>query len=52
MKSISLNCCIYFHMKDGETNKDAEDRLIDVLDKAGINLVSWWDEEVEEESDE
>lgn len=50
-KWISLDCHIAFKMKPGETNEDAEDRLLEVLDNARINLVSWKNEEIEEFDD-
>ena len=45
---LTMNCAVYIPMKDGETKEQAEDRLIKVLDDAGMYLMSWWGEEIEE----
>ena len=50
---FSMNdACITFEMLPGETQTDAEDRLIDALDKAGMHLASWKGTEVEDVEDE
>ena len=36
-------------MQDGETQEQAEDRLLDTLEEHGITCYSWHDSEVEDE---
>ena len=48
---IDMDCHVAFAMLPGETSEQAEDRLIEALDNARMNLISWSNEEIEE-SDE
>lgn len=45
---IDMDCHVAFAMLPGETNEQAEDRLLEALESRHINLISWEHEEVEE----
>ena len=47
-KYVSLDCSVYFPMEDDEERRQAEDRLLQVLEDAGIHLVAWWNVEIED----
>lgn len=49
---IDMDCHVAFPMLPGETHEEAEDRLLEVLDTANIHLISWWDEEIQEEGED
>lgn len=48
-RTLSLKANISIPMAENETVEDAEDRLIQVMDDAGMYLIGWDDAEVEEE---
>lgn len=38
---LRMEATIYLPLKPGESREDAEDRMIDTLEKAGIILTGW-----------
>lgn len=53
MKMLRIGgAAIYLKMHDGETQDDAVDRMLDIVDDAGIKIIGWNEESIEEYSDE
>ena len=49
MKRLRMEAVLYVQMHDGETQEEAEDRLLDVAESSGIKIVAWWDSQVEDD---
>lgn len=45
---LRIEAVLYFQMHDGETQEEAEDRLLDVAESSGIKIVAWRDSQVED----
>lgn len=47
-KMFRMVAAIYMPMEENETQEQAEDRAIELIEDAGIEVYSWWNaEEVE-----
>ena len=46
---LLMQASLYLPMRKGETQEQAEDRMIDLCDSAGIVLAGWTDSHVEED---
>jgi len=46
MRTFRMTASIYLPMEENETEEQAEDRLIELIEDAGIEVYSWSDTEV------
>ena len=47
-KMFRMVAAIYLPMKENETQEQAEDRAIELIEDAGMEVYSWWNaEEIE-----
>ena len=44
---LHMRAVLYMDMKPNETEEEAEDRLLELLEDAGINCYEWEEEEIE-----
>ena len=44
MKELRMEAVLRLPMEDRETKEQAEDRLIDLMEKSGVKLVGWMGE--------
>ena len=47
MADLIMHAALYLHMLDGETQEQAEDRLVELCDSVGVSLIGWSDSQVE-----
>ena len=43
-KDLRMEAILRLPMEEGETKEQAEDRLIDLMEKSGVKLVGWMGE--------
>ena len=44
VKELRMEAVLRLPMEEGETKEQAEDRLIDLMEKSGVKLVGWMGE--------
>ena len=52
MADLIMHAALYLHMLDGETQEQAEDRLLELCDSVGVSLIGWSDSQVEHYDEE
>lgn len=52
MKMLRMVAAVYMQMEEKETQEEAEDRLIELIEDAGMEVYSWWNVETVENHDE
>ncbi len=52
MKLLRMVCAVYLQMKDGETQDQAEERALDLIENAGARVYSWWNAETIDDADD
>ena len=52
MKMLRMVCALYLPMKENETQKQAEDRVLEMIEDAGMEVYSWWNAETVDSADE
>lgn len=46
MKQFRMTATIYLPMEENETEEQAEDRVLELIEDAGMEIYSWGDTEV------
>lgn len=42
MKMLRMVCALYLPMDEGETQEQASERMLELIEGAGVDLYSWW----------
>lgn len=51
-KMFRMVAAVYLPMEENETQEQAEDRAVELIEDAGMEVYSWWNTEVIEIADE
>lgn len=52
MKILRMVCAVYLPMEDGETQDQAEERALELIENAGARVYSWWNAETIDDTDD
>ena len=52
MKMFRMVCALYLPMEENETQEQAEDRALELIEDAGMEVYSWWNAETVNIADE
>ena len=51
-KLFRMVAAIYLPMEENETQEQAEDRALELIEDAGMEVYSWWNTEIVNNADE